>query len=442
MSHLDKIIESSINHCHTNGEQGGRAEIEKVTKHKIFLLVFVLAMVVMAWASIAQLDITVSTRGEILLATDVEKVQHLEGGILNELYISPGDLVYKGQKIAALSSQDRISELNTTLLEIVDLELTLLKNKALINNKKPSFVGFSGYPELVQHHQQAWLEEVQKNTSNDQLVKHDIKHKNSLIGSMTQRIKSSNKQLALVSEQLTVKQKLYNEEMASYVDVLNMKVQRMNMVREIENLDEATLNESYELIRLEKSLIDNRQSRNSEYQRLNTDVNKRLRVKQTQLPTIRDKVERLLVYSPVDGTVDKVHYNYISAVIAPGDSIADITPLNNTLHGEIKIPRKDVGFIEKGQAVKLKFDSYNFSKYGVVEGVISSISRSSYEDEDAQYYVAKVIMDNAYLDKGGKKYYLTPYMEFTADIKTGSRKVIDYALKPVITALDESFDER
>jgi len=230
--------------------------------------------------------------------------------------------------------------------------------------------------------------------------------------------------------------------MASYVDVLNMKVQRMNMVREIENLDEATLNESYELIRLEKSLIDNRQSRNSEYQRLNTDVNKRLRVKQTQLPTIRDKVERLLVYSPVDGTVDKVHYNYISAVIAPGDSIADITPLNNTLHGEIKIPRKDVGFIEKGQAVKLKFDSYNFSKYGVVEGVISSISRSSYEDEDAQYYVAKVIMDNAYLDKGGKKYYLTPYMEFTADIKTGSRKVIDYALKPVITALDESFDER
>jgi HlyD family secretion protein/adhesin transport system membrane fusion protein len=221
-----------------------------------------------------------------------------------------------------------------------------------------------------------------------------------------------------------------------------MKVQRMNMVREIENLEEATLNERYALIRLEKALIDSRQSRNSEYQSQITDTNKILGVKQTQLPTIRDKVERLLVFSPVDGTVDKVHYNYISAVIAPGDSIADITPLNNTLHGEIKIPRKDVGFVEKGQAVKLKFDSYSFSKYGVVNGVISSISRSSYKDDDAEYYIAKIIIDSHYLDKAGSKYYLTPYMEFTADIKTGSRKVIDYALKPVITALDESFDER
>lgn len=442
MSNLDKIIESSINHCHTSGEHSNDASIEKVTKHKIFLLMSTFALIVMVWASVASLDITVSTRGEILLDTDVEKVQHLEGGILDEIYISPGDLVYKGQKIAALSSQDRTTELNTTLLEIVDLELNLIKNKALINQKKPSFLDFTGYPTLVQQHQRSWLEEFQKNTSNDELIEHDIKHKADLIESMAKRIKSSNSQLTLITEQLSIKKQLYNEEMASYVDVLNMKVQRMNMVREIENLKEATLTERYALIRLDKALIDAKQSRNTEYQSKVTEISKMLRVKQTQLPTIRDKVERLFVFSPVDGKVDKVHYNYISAVIAPGDSIADITPLNNRLHGEIKIPRKDVGFIEKGQDVKLKFDSYSFSKYGVVNGVISSISRSSYKDDDEEYYIANIIMDTHYLDKAGSKYYLTPYMEFTADVKTGSRTVIDYALKPVITALDESFDER
>jgi len=442
MSNLDKIIESSINHCHTSGEHTNSMAVQKVTKHKVFLLMSVFALIAIIWASIAQLDITVSTRGEVLLDTDVEKVQHLEGGILDEIYISPGDLVYKGQKIAALTSQDRTSELNKIQLEIADLQLSLIKNKALINQLEPSFLGFSGYPALVQQYRRSCLEESQKNLSNDQLVEHDINHKSGLIVSMAKRIKSSNNQLALISEQLSIKTQLYKEEMLSYVDVLNMKVQRMNMVREIENLEEATLNERYALIRLEKALIDSRQSRNSEYQSQITDINKILGVKQTQLPTISDKVERLLVFSPVDGTVDKVHYNYISAVIAPGDSIADITPLNNTLHGEIKIPRKDVGFVEKGQAVKLKFDSYSFSKYGVVNGVISSISRSSYKDDDAEYYIAKIVMDSHYLDKSGSKYYLTPYMEFTADIKTGTRKVIDYALKPVLTALDESFDER
>ena len=51
---------------------------------------------------------------------------------------------------------------------------------------------------------------------------------------------------------------------------------------------------------------------------------------------------------------------------------------------------KDVGFIEKGQEVKLKFDAYNFAKYGVITGSISSISRSSYEEKEEEYYLAKI----------------------------------------------------
>ena len=137
-----------------------------------------------------------------------------------------------------------------------------------------------------------------------------------------------------------------------------------------------------------------------------------------------------------------MNYNYLSAIISPGDSIADITPLRNTLHAEVKIPRKDVGFIEKGQEVKLKFDAYNFAKYGVITGNISSISRSSYEEKEEEYYLAKVNITQNYLERNGIKYHISPYMEFTADIKTGSRKIIDYALKPVMAALDESFDER
>jgi HlyD family secretion protein/adhesin transport system membrane fusion protein len=157
---------------------------------------------------------------------------------------------------------------------------------------------------------------------------------------------------------------------------------------------------------------------------------------------VTDKVERLLVFSPVDGKVDKINFNYQSAVIPPGDSIADITPLNNEMHAEVKIPRKDVGFIEKGQEVKLKFDTYNFAKYGILSGNIESISRSSYEEKEQEYYIAKIKITENYLTRNQIQYYIAPYMEFTADIKTGSRKVIDYALKPIMTALDESFDER
>ncbi|MGF1804934.1 HlyD family type I secretion periplasmic adaptor subunit [Aliivibrio sifiae] len=442
MSNLDKIIEKSINNTHVERFNSTGTNETKVSTHKIFIILVIFALFFLIWSSQASIDITVSTRGEALLDSDVEKVQHLEGGILNEVYVSPGDLVFKGQKIALLTSKDRVSELSSTQYEITGLQIEQQKYNALINNNTPNFSSYIDFPELVETHSLSWEEENNRNRSSDELILHDIKHKQSLIASMLRRVKSSNSQLGLIKQQLKIKQQLFDEEMASYIDVLNMKVQHMNMVREIENLREAILNEEFQLTRLEKLLDDTQKARSTDYYAKLTEVNKQLKIKLTQLPTISDKVDRLLVFSPVDGTVDKVNYNYLSAIISPGDSIADITPLRNTLHAEVKIPRKDVGFIEKGQEVKLKFDAYNFAKYGVITGSISSISRSSYEEKEEEYYLATVNISQNYLERNGIKYHISPYMEFTADIKTGSRKIIDYALKPVMAALDESFDER
>ncbi|GAL25556.1 HlyD family secretion protein [Vibrio variabilis] len=214
------------------------------------------------------------------------------------------------------------------------------------------------------------------------------------------------------------------------------------MVREIENLDESLMNEDFQLARLSKQLTDLIVNRNSEYQSQIIQANKDLEIKRIQQPQHSDKVDRLIVYSPVDGVVDKVHFNFRSAVVPPGESIADIAPLNNRLHGEAKIPRKEMGFVEVGQEVKLKFDTYNFAKYGFMPGTITSISRSSYEEEETEYYLAKITIEHDFLVRSGTKYSLSPFMEFTADIKTGDRRVIEYAAKPVMSAIEDAFDER
>ncbi|GAL19284.1 HlyD family secretion protein [Vibrio maritimus] len=101
-----------------------------------------------------------------------------------------------------------------------------------------------------------------------------------------------------------------------------------------------------------------------------------------------------------------------------------------------------MGFVEVGQEVKLKFDTYNFAKYGFMPGKISSISRSSYEEEETEYYLAKITIEHDFLERSGTKYSLSPFMEFTADIKTGDRRVIEYAAKPVMSAIEDAFDER
>ncbi|MGR5361595.1 HlyD family type I secretion periplasmic adaptor subunit [Vibrio mediterranei] len=410
--------------------------------HKALLLTFLVSMVLLVIASQARIDIVVSSRGELLLDSDIERVQHLEGGILDELLVKPGDVVYEGQPIAKLKSLDRNSLLSTNDSEVTQLEMDRLRYQGLISGQEPNFSEFNDFPKLVSLNMQAWTQENSKNQSSETLIEHDIEHKRNLVDSMTRRKLSSNNQLRLIRKQLGIKQTLYKEEMASYVDVLNMQVQESNMIREIENLDESIMNEKFQLERLDKQLADLVANRNSEYQAQITQIEKELNIKRIQRPQLSDKVDRLIVYAPVDGVVDKVHFNFRSAVIPPGESIADIAPLNNQLHGEAKIPRKEMGFVEVGQQVKLKFDTYNFSKYGFLSGTITSISRSSYEEEESEYYLAKILIDNDYLERSGTKYSLSPYMEFTADIKTGDRRVIEYAMKPVMSAIDDAFDER
>ncbi|GAM70911.1 hlyD family secretion protein [Vibrio sp. JCM 19236] len=214
------------------------------------------------------------------------------------------------------------------------------------------------------------------------------------------------------------------------------------MVREIENLDESIMNERFQLDKMNKQLTDLIADRNSKYQSQIIEANKEIELKAIQTSQHTDKVDRLVVYSPVDGVIDKVHFNFKSAVVPPGESIADIAPLNNSLHGEAKIPRKELGFVEVGQTVKVKIDTYNFAKYGYIEGKITSVSRTSYEEEENKFYIAKISLANNNLERSGVVYNLSPFMEFTADIKTGSRRVIDYAAKPVLSAIESAFDER
>ncbi|MCV5977147.1 hypothetical protein OFO29_32910, partial [Escherichia coli] len=78
------------------------------------------------------------------------------------------------------------------------------------------------------------------------------------------------------------------------------------------------------------------ENRNAEYQAQIIQANKDLKLKRILRPQHSDKVDRLVVYAPIDGVVDKVHFNFRSAVIPPGESIADIAPINNALHGEAK----------------------------------------------------------------------------------------------------------
>ena len=418
------------------------------TKPRFFSSVSVQLMILFGvilmgiWASVARLDIVVLARGEIISETDVEKIQHREGGILDEMLVREGQHVHKGQPIARLRAMERDSELGAITVEVTELQLEIERLNALLTEETPDFERHSKNEELIAFHRAIWQEEIQKNMASEALLEHDIMHKTALIASMQERLLGSKTRLELIEEQGRIKEQLHKEKIVPYVEVLDQRLQIQNMRGELQNLNETILNEEFFLSKIKKQLNEVKSAKRAEYFEQRSNAEKQLKIKAQYLPNIVDQVERLIVKAPIDGYVNAVHFNYRSAVVLAGESIADISPVRGLLIGKAKIPRKDIGFVEVGQTVRVKVDTYPFTKYGTISGEVTAISKKSYEEKDQNFYYAQVALERDYLEFSGARHHISPDMEFVVEIKTGSRTVLDYAVKPIVVALEQSFGER
>lgn len=129
-------------------------------------------------------------------------------------------------------------------------------------------------------------------------------------------------------------------------------------------------------------------------------------------------------------------------VSVPGEIMTDVPPVDSTFIVEIKISDKDIGFVKKEQGVRVKINAFPFTKYGSIAGEIFSISKNPAKENNKTHYLAQIELPQNFVEYKGERYALLPGMTVMADIKTGNRTVLNYALKPIVTALEQAFAER
>ncbi len=131
------------------------------------------------------------------------------------------------------------------------------------------------------------------------------------------------------------------------------------------------------------------------------------------------------------------------AVEQSGDMIMSIVPEHSPLEVEAKIMNQDVGFIEEGHTVTVKLDSFNFTRYGKLNGTIRRIVSGGVEDPQlGMVYPTIIELANQSIEVDDKVFSLKPGMTVTIDIKTGRRKIADYIIEPFLRYSDEALRER
>ena len=120
-----------------------------------------------------------------------------------------------------------------------------------------------------------------------------------------------------------------------------------------------------------------------------------------------------------------------------------IVPKAADLEAEVNVLNKDIGFVMAGQAVEIKIDSFPFTKYGTISGELLHVSKDAVEDEQLGYvFPARIRLNSNQILVDDKWVTLGAGMSLNAEIKTGTRRIIDYLLSPLQQYQSEAMRER
>ena len=158
---------------------------------------------------------------------------------------------------------------------------------------------------------------------------------------------------------------------------------------------------------------------------------------------IQIEKQKQMLKSPIDGYVNTIFVHTIGGVVQPAEKIMTIVPKDAKMQIKAKVLNQDVGFIESGMPVSIKVDTYNFQKYGILNGKVTVVSPNSIQDEHlGDVYEVYIDPKNTTLMVEGKEQSIKYGMTTTNEIKIGKRRIIEFFIYPLIKYMDESIKVR
>ena len=423
------------------------AEVERlpVLSHAVLWLTLIVIVTGITWANMATVDEVAHAEGRVISSSQLQVIQNLEGGILQQVMVREGARVQEGQTLMLLDDTRFASTFNEGRIATLALSAQISRLEAELEDRP-----FTPPPDFPIEH----LDIIDRER---QLFFARQQEKNSAIDILNQRLMQQTQSLAeLQAEEQKLKR---NTDLAQRELEMTSPLVATGAVSEVELLRiQAAVNESEGQLEVTRTTIPRAQAIISEAE--DTIVERRqqfVREAQTELNhaktelarmsisnvALEDRVERTDVRSPVDGTVKQVLVNTVGAVVQPGMDLVEIVPLNDTLLVEAKVRPADVAFIHPGQTATVKLTAYDFSIYGGLDAVLELISADTITDDTGEYYFQiHVRTHKNYLGNETNPMPIIPGMIATVDIITGEKTIMDYILKPLKRAQEAALSER
>ena len=407
--------------------------------------VAVLIAVFLLWACFARLDEVAMAPGEVVPRGQVKTIQHLEGGIIEEIHVREGDTVQEGAPLVQLDLAGTVNNMDELQVRLDNLFLLKARLEAEATGVEPSFPNDVSIrrPQLTSAQRAAYDARARELESSLAVLQGQVTQRDRDMREVQARLRAAQESLELSEKRLAMSDNLLKDNLQAPMDHLEIERDVSSLKGDVASLGEAfprsraALNEARERVS-ELRLKFQREARELLGE---TEVN----IARTEEMMVRatDQETRTTIRSPTNGVVKNMRYNTLGGVVRPGEPILDIVPTEDTLVIEARLNPIDRGFVSSGQKAVVKIDTYDFARYGGLDGEVQSVAPdSTITDGGAAYFKVVVQTDQPWLGDETENRLIAPGMGATVDIHTGTRTVLEYLLRPVLKMKSEAFRER
>ncbi len=411
----------------------------------ILWTIVVVFLSAVAWAWLGWVDIVAVAPGKIIPSGYSKVIQPYETGVVASIHVQDGQMVQRGEVLIALDPTQNRADQDRAANEFQAARVDAARLRALIAGKRTFEAPAGADPKYVALQRDLLRDQVTEFQSRVAAASHLIEQRKAALGQTTENIRRLEATLPIEAERADAYKRLLEDHYVSKMDYLQFEQQRIDKAQELAQTRKKLVQDQAALAEAEK----NYRALVSEFQR---SKQVELSIAETKAVSLShdvvkasQKAELQKLVAPIDGVVQQLAVHTVGGVVTPAQSLLIVVPKDHPVEVEAHVENKDVGFVQEGQAVEIKVETFPFPIYGTIPGRVVSVSDDAVpleREKGGLVYAARVSVDRATMPVEGKQVHLSPGMAVTVEVKTGRRRVLEYLLSPILKSATESLHER
>ena len=437
-----------------SGMLGGLKGAQRsIRMHMIFGLavIAVLAGGLGGWASTTQISGALIAPGQIVVESNVKKVQHPTGGVVGELRARDGDIVKAGDIVVRLD--DTVTKANLAIVT-KNLDAAMARAARLEAEQRgldkinfPSqLIDRASDPDVaavIASESKLFDVRVNGRAGQKAQLSERIRQLKEEIEGLSAQERSKEQEIALVQQELTGVRDLYEKHLVQISrlttlerDAARLSGERAQYVASRAQAKGKITETELQIIQIDKDMV-------SEVSKDLRETNDKIGELIERKVTAEDQLRRVDIRAPQDGVVEQSTVHTVGGVITAGDAIMLIVPQTDDLQVEAKVNPQDIDKLQVGQKTLLRLSAFNQRTTPELNGVVSRVSPDVTTDQRSgqSYYTIRVSMPPEEVARLGDV-KLIPGMPVEAFVQTGERTLLSYLMKPLSDQLMRAFREK